>query len=169
VPRTDWPCRSDRESSSPASLPRAPHEIRETIGSQNRRYAILDRGWERVRRLLDLNAYIGAAPVSLDAYTAMVRRQEQQRPAVTPAAVQAACADLILPDSTLHLLGVAANSRRSLFLTGAPGHGKTSIARSIHRALRGDIWIPRAIEVDGHVINVFDSHNHGPADPPSGP
>ena len=142
-------------------------EIRETIASQNRRYAMLDRGWERVRRLLDLNAYIGAAPVSLDAYTAMVRRQEQQRATVTPAAVQTACADLILPDSTLHLLGVAANSRRSLFLTGAPGNGKTSIARSIHRALRGEIWIPQAIEVDGHVINVFDSHNHAPVDPPS--
>ncbi|HYK10347.1 MAG TPA: hypothetical protein VEV39_06085, partial [Gemmatimonadales bacterium] len=36
-------------------------EIRETLSQQNRRYAMLDRGWERVRRLLDLNAYIGAA------------------------------------------------------------------------------------------------------------
>ena len=25
--------------------------------------------------------------------------------------------------------------------------------------------MPRAIEVDGHIINVFDSHNHVPADP----
>ena len=144
-------------------------EIRETFASQNRRYAMLDRGWERVRRLLDLNAYIGAAPVSLDAYTAMVRRQEEQRASVTPAAVRAACTDLVLPDSTLQVLGVAANSRRSLFITGAPGNGKTSIARALHQALGGEIWIPRAIEVDGHVINVFDSHNHAPVDPPSAP
>ena len=34
-------------------------EIRETIAPQNRRYAMLDRGWERVRRLLELSAYIG--------------------------------------------------------------------------------------------------------------
>src|SRR4029453_9203377 len=40
-------------------------EDRETLSQHNRRYAMLDRGWERVRRLLDLNAYIGAAPVSL--------------------------------------------------------------------------------------------------------
>jgi hypothetical protein len=141
-------------------------EIRETIGPQNRRYAMLDRGWERVRRLLDMNAYIGPAPVSLDAYSAKVRRQEGLRDAVTPERVRAACGDLILSDSTLQLLGVAANSRRSLFITGAPGNGKTSIARALHQALGGEIWIPRALAVDGTVINVFDSHNHVPADPP---
>ena len=96
-------------------------EIRETITPQNRRYAMLDRGWERVRRLLDLNAYIGAAPVSLDAYTAMVKRQEELRPPVKPDAIRAAVADLVLPDTTQQLLGVVANSRRSLFITGAPG------------------------------------------------
>ena len=141
-------------------------EIRETIGPQNRRYAMLDRGWERVRRLLDVNAYVGPAPVSLDAYSAMVRRQEALRDAVTPERVESACSDLVLPDSTLQLLGVAANSRRSLFITGAPGNGKTSIARALHQALGGEIWIPRALAVDGNVINVFDSHNHVPADPP---
>jgi len=142
-------------------------EIRETTGPQNRRYAMLDRGWERVRRLLDLNAYIGAAPVSLAAYTAMVAEQERLRPPVDPAAIRAALATLVLPESLLELLGVVANSRRSLFITGAPGNGKTSIARALHSALGGDIWIPRAIEVDGHVINVFDSHNHVPTDLPT--
>jgi predicted ATPase with chaperone activity len=64
---------------------------------------------------------------------------------------------------------VAANSRRSLFITGAPGNGKTSIARGLHQALGGEIWIPRAVEVDGHVINIFDSHNHTPVAPPPAP
>ena len=140
-------------------------EIRETLSQQNRRYAMLDRGWERVRRLLDLNAYIGAAPVSLGAYSAMVKRQEAHRPPVDDEAIRSALADLVLPETTLQVLGVVANSRRSLFITGAPGNGKTSIARALHAALRGDIWIPRAIEVDGQVINVFDSHNHTPVDP----
>jgi predicted ATPase with chaperone activity len=140
-------------------------EIRETIASQNRRYAMLDRGWERVRRLLDLNAYIGAAPVSLAAYTAMVRRQEELRPPVTPDSIRGAAADLVVSDTTLQVLGVAANSRRSLFITGAPGNGKTSVARALHQALGGEIWIPRAVEVDGQIINVFDSHNHAPVDP----
>ena len=140
-------------------------EIRETISPQNRRYAMLDRGWERVRRLLDLNAYIGAAPVSLNAYTAMVKSQEEHRAAVNYDAIRAALGNLVLPETTLQVLGVVANSRRSLFITGAPGNGKTSIASALHSALEGDIWIPRAIEVDGHIINMFDSHNHVPVDP----
>ncbi len=144
-------------------------EIREATGLQNRRYAMLDRGWERVRRLLDLNAYIGAAPVSLAAYTAMVARQEKTRPAVDVAAIRSALAALVLPDATLQLLGVVANSRRSLFITGAPGNGKTSIAHALHAALGGDIWVPQAIEVDGNIINFFDSHNHVATDPPAGP
>jgi len=139
-------------------------EIRETIAPQNRRYAMLDRGWDRVRRLLDLNAYIGVAPVSLDAYTTMVKRQEERRPSITPDAIRTAFAGLVLPEATLQMLGVVASSRRSLFITGAPGNGKTSIARALHLALGGDIWIPRAIEVDGHIINIFDSHNHSPVD-----
>ncbi len=140
-------------------------EIRETMTLQNRRYAMLDRGWERVRRLLDLNAYIGAAPVSLKAYTAMVNSQEKLRPPVNHDAIRAALANLVLPDTALQLLGVVANSRRSLFITGAPGNGKTSVARALHSALEGDLWIPRAIEVDANIINVFDSHNHEPVDP----
>jgi len=137
-------------------------EIRETLTPQNRRYAMLDRGWERVRRLLDLNAYIGAAPVSLDAYTAMVRRQEELRPPVKPDAIRAAVADLVLPDTTHQLLGVVANSRRSLFITGAPGNGKTSIAERVS-AIYGDIiYVPQAIEVDGQIIKVFDPALHKP-------
>ena len=140
-------------------------EIRETITPQNRRYAMLDRGWERVRRLLDLNAYIGHAPVSLTAYTAMVKSQEELRPPVDQDAIRSALAHLVLPETALQMLGVVVNSRRSLFITGAPGNGKTSIANALHDALGGTIWIPRAIEVDGQVISVFDSHNHVPVDP----
>src|SRR5512144_608622 len=94
----------------------------------------------------------------------MVNNQEQDRPPVNHDAVGAALTDLVLPDTALQLLGVVASSRRSLFITGAPGNGKTSIARALPSALPGEIWIPRAIEVDGNIINVFDSHNHVPAD-----
>jgi len=140
-------------------------EIRETLGPHDRRYAMLDRGWERARRLLDLNAYIGAAPVSLKAYTAMVKRQEESRPPVDPDAIRAAFADLVLPEAVLQMLGVVANSRRSVFIMGASGNGKTAIARAVHSSLGGEIWVPRAIEVNGQIINLFDSHNHVPIDP----
>jgi len=50
-------------------------------------------------------------------------------------------------------------------MTGPPGNGKTTVARALHSALAGEIWIPYAIEVDGQIIKIFDSHNHEPASP----
>jgi len=64
-------------------------------------------------------------------------------------------------------LGLVADSRRSLFLTGPAGSGKTSAARALIAALEGEVWIPYAIEVDGQVIRVFDAHNHFTLAPPT--
>jgi hypothetical protein len=36
------------------------------------------------------------------------------------------------------------------------------MARALVDAISGDIWIPHAIEVDGQVIRLFDSHIHEP-------
>jgi transcription initiation factor IIE alpha subunit len=35
-------------------------EIRQLVGVENHRYSILDRGWDRVQRLLDQSGYIDA-------------------------------------------------------------------------------------------------------------
>jgi energy-coupling factor transporter ATP-binding protein EcfA2 len=135
-------------------------EIRGTEGHGNRRYGMLDRGWERVHRLLDISGYVGPAPVSLAAYTAMTRLQDQSMSLAEPAAVRDALGQLVLPDDMVRTLGLVASSRRSLFLTGPPGTGKTTIARSLHAALPGECWVPYALEVDGQVIKMFDAHAH---------
>ena len=59
-------------------------EIRGQIGFQNHRYAMLERGWQRANRLLDLNDYIGRAPVSLQAYTDRVSQQRQDKDQTSP-------------------------------------------------------------------------------------
>jgi len=76
--------------------------------------------------------------------------------------VRQAFHDLVLPESLLQTLGCVINSRRSLFLTGLPGTGKTAVAERINGALAGGIWIPYAVEIDGQIIRVFDGHCHEP-------
>jgi predicted ATPase with chaperone activity len=137
-------------------------EIRGLISYGNNRYGMLDRGWQRAQQLLDMNGYIGPAPVSLQAYREMVLRHSAVREPIQPEDVRAAMSGLILPESTVQTLGLVANSRRSLFMTGPSGNGKTTIATALHDAQHGEIWIPHAIEVDGQVIKVFDLHNHQP-------
>ena len=137
-------------------------EIRGLINYGNNRYGMLDRGWQRAQQLLAMNGYIGPAPVSLGAYTDMVLRQSAAREPIQPEAVCTAMSELVLPEATVQTLGLVANSRRSLFMTGPAGNGKTTIATALHTAQRGEIWIPYAIEVDGQVIKVFDLHSHQP-------
>ena len=137
-------------------------EIRGQVSFQNHRYAMLDRGWQRADRLLDLNGYIGPAPVSLQAYTEMVTQQNQDREPFSPESLQEALSELVLPEVTMQTLGLVSSSRRSLFMYGEPGNGKTSTAAALHAAQPGEIWIPYAIEVDNQIIKVFDQHNHMP-------
>jgi len=129
---------------------------------QSNAYGILDRGWERAQRLLDINGYIGAAPVSLEAYTSLVHWQEETKPPADKKRVERSFAHLVLPEHAVQTLGLVVDSRRSLFLTGPAGSGKTTAAMALHAALDGDIWIPYAIEVSGQIIRVFDPHWHQP-------
>ncbi len=139
-------------------------EIRGAEGFNNNRYAMLERGWHQALRLLEMNGYIGPAPVSLQAYRAMVQQQNRKRESVTPKSIKSALSELVLPKGALQTLGLVANSRRSLFMYGEPGNGKTSTAVALHSAQTGEIWIPYAIEVDGQIIKVFDPHNHVPVE-----
>ncbi len=124
------------------------------------RYAMLDHGWERVTRLQTQCGYAGPAPITLDDYAYMMRLQAAPSRPASPETVRYAFRDLVLPDSLIQTLGCAINSRSSLFLTGLPGTGKTAVSERLNSPLSGTVWIPFAIEVDGQVIRVYDSHCH---------
>ena len=68
--------------------------------------------------------------------------------------------DLVINARTLNRLGPAINSGRGLFLFGAAGNGKTSIAERVTKAFGEYIWIPRALGIDGEIIRLFDPSNH---------
>ncbi|HEX8749138.1 MAG TPA: hypothetical protein VF717_18320 [Pyrinomonadaceae bacterium] len=124
------------------------------------RYAMLDKGWERLKRVQSVCGYTGPAPVSLDDYTHMMRLQAVPSRPASSESVKSAFHDLVLPETLLQTLGCVINSRRSLFLTGIPGTGKTAVSERINAALPGAIWIPYAVELDGQVIRIYDSHCH---------
>ncbi|HEX8634574.1 MAG TPA: hypothetical protein VF703_10530 [Pyrinomonadaceae bacterium] len=127
------------------------------------RYGMLDKGWGQLARARAFCGYDGPAPVSLRDYAHMMRLQAVPARHATMDSVRAAFRDLVLPDSLMQTVGCVVNSRRSLFLSGPPGTGKTAVAERINASLPGAIWIPYAIEIDGQVIRVFDAHNHRPA------
>ena len=124
------------------------------------RYAMLDRGWERVQWLRSQCAYQGPAPVSLSDYTQMMRLQATPFRPASAESVHEAFRDLVLPESLLRTLGCVINSRSSLFLTGLPGTGKTAVSERMNASLFGFIWVPYALEIDGQVIRVFDANCH---------
>ncbi len=123
-------------------------------------YQLTDLGRERARRYWNHCTYFGAAPVALEDYIASVKAQSLAGQQTTAEHLRRAFGDLVLSQKMLDRLGPAVNSGRGLFLFGAAGNGKTSIAERVTRAFGPDIWIPRAIGVDGEIMRVFDPAGH---------
>ncbi|HTQ41052.1 MAG TPA: AAA family ATPase [Pirellulales bacterium] len=123
-------------------------------------FQLAELGRERARRLSDHCTYYGSAPVHLKHYIASVQAQSltQQRP--TAESLRQAFEDLLISKKMMARLGPAINSGRGLFLYGAAGNGKTSIAERVTQAFGQYIWIPRSIGVDGEIIRLYDPSNH---------
>ena len=47
-----------------------------------------------------------------------------------------------------------------MFLYGDSGNGKTNLAESIARMMGGDLFVPHAVDVDGHVMVLYDPVHH---------
>jgi hypothetical protein len=123
-------------------------------------YELTEVGRERGRRFSESCSYYGAAPVAMADYIRSVKAQSLDTQHPTVEKLRAAFSDLLINEKMLERLGPAINSGRGLFLFGAPGNGKTSIAERVTKAFGETIWIPRAIGIDGEVMRLFDPVNH---------
>ncbi len=124
-------------------------------------YALTGAGINKAREAMARNEYAGPAPVPIQLYNEAIRKQAAARITVTQRVMRHALSHLVMGEKTLSRIGPAANSGSSMFLYGAPGNGKTSIARAIGNMILGeDMYIPYAVDLEGQIIKVFDSVNH---------
>lgn len=130
---------------------------------------LTESGVQRAQRWMKRCTFYGGAPVPLHDYVQSVAQQtvRNARPRLT--AVINAFADLSLREAMISQVGQAITAGRGLFLYGAPGNGKTSIAERVIRAIGDTIWIPRTITVGGEIIRLFDPANHQEAPADSNP
>ena len=129
-------------------------------GASSYRYALTDAGRDRARQYLDVSQYVGPAPVSLAGYLAQMRTLAAARQYIDRERLRQGFEHLIISDEVLEQLGPAVNAGKAVFLYGPPGNGKTVIAEGLGRALGGDMYMPHAIDIDGHVMTMFDPIVH---------
>ena len=137
----------------------------EVLGMEGRNYtiALTQFGQNHATDRMSQTRYAGAAPVSLDVYRAVVARQ-RLAVSVNREILKEAFSDLVIADELLDELGPALNANGAMFLYGPPGTGKTSIAERVVRISPDLVLVPRAVEVDGQIISVYDETVHIPAD-----
>jgi predicted ATPase with chaperone activity len=123
-------------------------------------FQVTSQGRKRALELLDICAYVGPAPVTLDQYRSLVERQTIKQIVVNEAAVKKAFSSLVIDEDILRRLGPAVSSGKAMFIYGPAGNGKTTIAETIGKVLPGTVYIPHALIVGGQIIRIFDSVNH---------
>lgn len=123
-------------------------------------HELTESGVQRAQRWMKRCTFYGAAPVPLQEYALSVARQTVRGARPRLSAVVKAFADLSLSEVMISQIGQAITAGRGMFLYGAAGNGKTSIAERVVRSIGDTIWIPRTLTVGGEVIRLFDPANH---------
>ncbi|MDH7489790.1 MAG: ATP-binding protein [Anaerolineae bacterium] len=126
-------------------------------------YSVTEKGSAKAREALWKNQYTGPTPVPLSEYNRAVRAQGLPPVRADRAALEAALGDLVLGDGVVEQLGPAVAGRHSLLIQGAPGNGKTAVARALAAFLAtGEVYVPYAVDAQGEIVLVYDGTLHGP-------
>lgn len=125
-------------------------------------YNLTDAGRSRAQTFMQKSQYAGPAPVTLQAYVDMVRRQSVSGMKITKELVAEGFEGFVMRQETLDQFGAAMNSGRAIFVYGPPGGGKTYASEHLATLLTGHCAVPYAVVVDGEVIQMFDPLVHTP-------
>ena len=124
-------------------------------------YSITKQGRTRSEEIARASTrYAGPAPVSMAEYRQVLADAAKPGTLDLPK-VNRVLAGIELAPGVAEAVRAAVNSRSSIFIYGAPGNGKTTLARRIAGLLGGPIVIPVALDIGGgDVMTVFDGQMH---------
>ena len=131
-----------------------------TTGYHAMKFELSSKGRAMAKEFFNVRPYIGPLPVQMADYIESVKSQKVNNTSVTIDHVKSLFKKMILKKELLQKLGPAINSGGPLFLYGKPGNGKTMIAEEIIEAMKGELYIPHSILVDGQIIRFFDKKTH---------
>ncbi len=124
------------------------------------RYALTQRGRDAATEALERSLYLGPSPVSLAAYQEQILRQRITNESLNESQIRECFTGLVIPEDFYRKIGPAINAGRTILMYGPPGNGKTSVATKIADIFQHIIYIPYCFEVEGQIIQVFDSSVH---------
>lgn len=123
-------------------------------------YTLTDQGTKAAQGAAKASAYAGPAPVPLMDYVISVEAQSITAEAPQRDELQQAFSGITVDADLIDMLGPAVNSGAGMFLYGAPGNGKSTLATRMTACFGQEIWIPHAIIDSGQVIKLFDPSYH---------
>ena len=123
-------------------------------------YTLTDQGTRSAQAAAKASAYVGPAPVPLMDYVISVEAQSIRAESPRRHELEQAMAGITVDPQLLEMLGPAVNSGAGMFLFGAPGNGKSTLAQRMTSCFGQDIWIPHAIIDSGQIIKLFDPSYH---------
>jgi predicted ATPase with chaperone activity len=130
------------------------------LGNSSALFALAEAGRNLAREYLENNQYSGPAPMPLDQYTALVRKQRRAESWLTPEALAKAFRHMVVTPEIINQIGPAVNAGKSFLIYGQPGNGKTALAEALFRIESTPIFIPYAIEYQGNIVQIYDPIYH---------
>jgi len=126
------------------------------------RYGLTEAGRTQAQAYLRECAYVRTAPVPLEDYVISVEAQAIADEKIRRRDLHNVFHDISVDADLLDLLGPAINSASGLFLYGAPGNGKTTLALRLTNCFGQAMWLPRAVIEGQEIIKIFDPAFHTP-------
>jgi hypothetical protein len=136
----------------------------QSYSSLGYRFVLSGKGQARAQDALSRSRYAGLAPVVMESYTNLARRQSLRGSPATAEQIARAMAPFVLQPAVRDSLARAFHSGRPALIYGDSGNGKTAIVDAYARSFGENVLIPGALYVNGQTIRIYDPAVHKVAD-----